>query len=140
MATMIIGLFGAITGDTQDAVASIDVPSDGFITGLDWDMNLNLDADGEAMNAELSFIATNQVGVNDVRGRISSISVMTSAITAAGTAFPVIQKWIGPMDLAVSGGERIHLHTVGGTGVTGNVRCNIHFDLRSVSARRSARR
>ena len=140
MATMIIGLYGAVTGDTQDAVASIDIPSDGFITGIDWDGNVNLDADGETMNAELSFIATNQVATNDVRGRISSISAQVAVLTSVGEVAFNLQKWIGPMDLSVSGGERIHLHFQSSTGVTGAVRCNIHLDARSVGARRSARR
>ena len=140
MATMVIGLYGAITGDTQNAVASIDIPSDGFITGIDWDGNVNLDADGETMNAELSFIATNQVAVNDVRGRISSVSAQVAVLTAVGEVAFNLQKWIGPMDLSVAGGERIHMHFQSSTGVTGAVRCNIHLDSRTAAARRSARR
>lgn len=139
MSTEVFGMRAAISGGTQDAAASMDIPQDGTITGLDWDLGANLDADGEVIDVELSFIATNQITQNDVRGRISSIGVQMS-LTTSGVATTSVQKFVGPMDVIVSGGERLYLHSVSTAGVGGNVRCNIHFDTVRPAVRRSARR
>ena len=137
--TDVIGLTGAITGDTQDAVAMIDIPQDGFIIGIDWDVRLDMDADGEFFEAELSFIATNQLTTNDVRGRLSSVSAMATVLTAVGQFNTGLQKWLGSFDIAVSGGERIFMHFLSSTGVGGRARCNMYVDL-GTTTRRSARR
>lgn len=139
MATEIIGMFGSISGGTQDAIASIDIPQDGAVTGIDWAMNCDLDADGEEVQAEVSFIATNQISANDVRGRISSIATRAAFVTS-GFAIGSVNKFVGPMDLPVAGGERLHLHAVSTAGVTGTLHCNIHLDVSRSGTRRSARR
>ena len=139
MSIDVIGMYGAITGDTQNAIAAIDIPQDGVIIGLDWDFSVNFDADSEVEAAELSFIATNQLTTNDVRGRISSVSAAAAVLTAVGINSQNIQKWLGGFDLPVSGGERLYLHASGSSGVTGLVRMNIFFD-QSGTMRRSARR
>ena len=140
MALEIIGLYGSIVGGTQNAVAQIDIPQDGVIRGLDWDMTLDLDLDNEVGDAELSFIATNQLSQNDVRGRISSVSGRLALVTAVGGHVNSIQKWIGGFELMVSGGERLFLHVVSTAGVGGDIRLNIHFDGGATVTRRSARR
>jgi len=135
----VIGLYGAITGDTQNSLAMFDVPFDGFIIGIDWDVNLNMDADGEVANLELSFIATNQLTTSDVRGRISSISSRVVVLDATGPTTQTLQKWLSGFDISVAGGERLFLHVESSTGVAGVVRCNIFLDQPG-STRRSARR
>jgi len=139
VAIEIIGMYAAFTGGTQDAIAQIDIPSDGSITGIDWDARANLDADNEVADIELSFIATNQNAQNDVRGRISSVS-MSISLTTSGISMVSIQKFIGPIDLLVAGGERLYLHVVSTAGVTGAVKCGVHLDMISSARRRSARR
>lgn len=139
MPTEIIGMFADIAGGTQDAVASIDIPQDGALTGIDWDVRGDLDADAEEMDVELSFIATNQLETNDVRGRISSVGAEIS-LTTSGVAVCFLQKFVGPIEIPVSGGERLYLHAKCTTGLTGRIRCNIHFDTASPAQRRSARR
>mgnify|MGYP005822946611 CR=1 FL=1 len=136
----IIGMYGAITGGVQDAVAMIDIPQDGFIVGIDWDLAVDLDADGEVANVELSFIATNQLSTNDVRGRLSSVGVQTAVLTAVGSTTVSTQKWLGSFDIAVAAGERIFLHANSTAGVTGVVRCNLFVDFTGGTTRRSARR
>jgi len=135
----VIGMQGGFTGGTENALAMIDIPQDGFIIGIDWDLRADLDADGELIEAELSFIATNQLATNDVRGRISSISSMVTVLTAVGGHTASLQKWLGSFDISVAGGERLFLHTNGSAGVTGTVRCNVYLDQPG-SQRRSARR
>lgn len=135
----VIGMFGAISGGTQNALAMLDIPQDGFIIGIDWDMFALLDATSELCEVELSFIATNQLGTNDVRGRISSVGTGAVVLTAVGINTNSVQKWVGSIDIPVSGGERLFLHAGSTAGVSGNVRCNLHVDL-GTTTRRSARR
>lgn len=140
MALEIIGMFGGIVGGAQDSIAQIDIPQDGVIRGIDWDMHADLNAALESSMCELSFIATNQFVVNDVRGRISSVSASATVLTAVGLATVFIQKWVGPFELMVSGGERLFLHVLSSVAVVGQVRLNLHFDGGATVTRRSARR
>jgi len=137
----VIGMVGVLIGGTQDAMAMIDIPQDGFLIGIDWDLNADLDADIEVVSAELSFIATNQLTSNDVRGRISSVSARAAVLTAVGTAIVSIQKWLSGFDIPVSAGERFFLHGVSIAGVAGVVIVNLFFDFGSNALpRRSTRR
>lgn len=140
MALEIIGMYGLITGGTQDAIAQVDIPQNGVLRGIDWDGFADLDADAENASFELSFIAVNQLGANDVRGRISSISGLTVVLTAVGNMFSTLQKWIGGFELMMSGGERLYLHADTSVGAGGIIRCNLHFDGGALVTRRSARR
>lgn len=136
----VIGMMGAITGGTQDAITQIDIPQSGVIRAIEWDGFADLDADAENVSAELSFIATNQISASEVRGRISSISALVTVLTAVGGHVSSLQKWISPFELAVAGGERLFMHVESSVGVTGVIHCNIHFDGGAVVTRRSARR
>ena len=139
MSVEIIGMYALTQGGTQDALAQIDIPQDGFILGIDWDANAQLNASDETLAAELSFIATNQLTTNDVRGRISSISVFNELLTSGQHAVS-IQKYVDVKEISVSGGERLYIHTVVTAGVAATVRCNLHFEMTGGSTRRSARR
>ena len=140
MALEIIGMYATIAGGTENAIAQIDVPQDGVMRGIDWDMNVNMDADNEDIQIEFSFIATNVLTTNDVRGRISSVGAHLAVLTAVGGHVVSVQKWIGPFELMLSAGERMYLHSVSDVGVVGQVRLNIHFDGGAQVTRRSARR
>jgi len=139
VALEIIGMYGAIAGGTENAIAQIDVPQDGVLRGLDWDVAGQMDADAETLDVELSFIATNQLITNDSRGRISSVSAAMS-LTTSGIALLGLQKWIGGFELMLSGGERLYLHASSSAGVAGSARMNLHFDGGAQVTRRSARR
>jgi len=140
MALEIIGMYGAMSGGTQNALAQIDIPQSGVLLGIDWDMHALLDADNEVLQIELSFIATNLLTISDVRGRISSISSGAVVLTSVGVNSVSVQKWIGPFELSLSAGERIYLHSVAQAGIAGDVRCNLHFDGGATATRRSQRR
>jgi len=138
MANEIIGIYAQITGGTQDARAQVDIPQDGVLLGIDWDASWYFDAEEKA-EAELSFIATNQLTTNDVRGRLSSISAHSAEVTAVGEVPITVQKWLGGIEVVVAGGERLYIHSVATSGVNGIVRCNLYVDL-GATMRRSARR
>lgn len=135
----VIGLFASTTGGTEDAVAMIDVPTDGDLIAIDWDCRAALNA-SEFINLELSFIATNQLTTSDVRGRISSISAEVVMVTAVGVSHSSMQKFQSGFNISMAGGERLFLHAVSTAGVAGNCRVNLFFDFTVSPIRRSARR
>lgn len=135
-----LGMFGAGTGGNQDAIANIDIPQDGLLVGVDWDVRIDMDADAEVFDAELSFIATSQFFTNDTRGRISSVSAIQTVLDATGGQLGTIQKFVPILDLILHGGERLFLHIISSTGVGGNTRCTLHFVGGTTTPRRSARR
>lgn len=139
---MLIQLFGTTSGD---AAGAFDVPEDGAIVGVDWDVRgYDLDTSGDTLDAQLSFLATSQFSVNDARGIISSVGI--SANNSEGTAtnpIPVTaQKYVNMDDppLMVAGGERIYLHLNLSTGVTASVRCIVHLSARTATRRARRRR
>lgn len=138
MAVDILGMYGSIVGTLQNAIAALDIPQDGVLIGIDWDLAVRA-AIVTQVEAELSFIATNQLTTNDVRGRISTISINSELITAVGVSVASAQKWIGGFDLPLSGGERIFIHVNSALNTVGHVRCNLYYDS-SGTMRRSARR
>lgn len=139
MSVEIIGMYALVAGGVQDGVSQVDIPQDGFILGLDWDAAVFLNASTEFFKCELSFIATNQFQTNDVRGRISSISSSMHLLTS-GIGVVSVQKYVDIKELTVSGGERLFLHLDATASTGGDVRCNVHFEMRGGSTRRSARR
>ena len=56
MAIEVIGMYATSTGGAESGLANIDIPQDGAILGLDWDAHVDLDADAEVWDCELSFI------------------------------------------------------------------------------------
>ena len=139
MSVEIIGMFAAGTGGEQPGIAQVDIPQDGFILGIDWDAFALLNATAEFFKAELSFITASLFQTNDVRGRISSISAAINITTSGGT-HSAIQKYVDIKELTVAGGERLFMHLSASGGVASDTRCNIHFEMRGGSTRRSARR
>jgi len=139
MSVEIIGMYAAGAGGTENAVAQLDIPQDGFLLGFDWDGYALLNAVNEKFGAELSFIATNQLSTNDVRGRLSSVSAGIHILTS-GIGIVSIQKYVDVKEIVVSGGERLYMHMDSTGGVISELRCNLHFEMQGGSTRRSARR
>lgn len=138
MPVTLIHMRGDGTGGAENAAANIDIPEDGMITGVEWSAAPALNADGEEFAAELSFIATGQFSTNDSRGQISVVRARLGLLTSGASATGLDR--FTPMDLAVSGGERIYLHLTATAGVVSSVELIIHFEPGSTRTRRSARR
>ena len=136
----VIGMKGDVTGGVENSIAMIDIPQDGFIIVVDWDSNFTLDAANEFIEIELSFITTNQLATNDVRGRISSISAQAEVLSAVGLHSFSLQKVVSGFDIRVAAGERLFLHSNATAGVQGSARCNLYVDFNTALTRRSARR
>lgn len=126
------------TGGTEDAAANINIPQDGVIEGITIAHTANLNADSEGSDAELSFIATNQMAQNDARG-VLAVSKMNMGLLTTGAGI-ASNNFHVPMDVDVSGGERLYIHFVASAGVVSSVTIMIHFRGRGGVTRRSARR
>lgn len=138
MPQTLIKMRGAGTGGEQNAVANIDIPQDGTIEGLSIGHSANLNADSESSEAELSFIATNQITTNDARGVLAA-SLMNMGMATSGAGIAAVNHFI-PMDVDVSGGERLYIHFLASAGVTSSISIMIHLRPSRAAPRRSSRR
>lgn len=139
MPTTNIGMYAAGTGGTEDSAATIDIPQDGVITGVQVAHYAALDADGDVSSIELSFIGSNQKSVNDTRS-ILALSRIRGVGTAASGAHTPAANFFVPLDIDVSGGERLHLHIDATAGVTSVANFIIQLTTGRRIPRRSARR
>lgn len=138
MAGVHIQMYGTGSGGVENAVASIDVPEDGRLVGCQWAMYGDLDADQEFLEAELSFMATNQLSTNDARGAISSVKCRAN-LTTSGAAVNGVNTH-HPMNLPVAAGERLYLHISATAGVNSVAHAMLHFEFPGTPGRRSQRR
>lgn len=110
-----------------DALASIDVPANGFLEGVDWLIALGNSGADIFIRAQLAFSSTNQLGVNDARAVISNIGA-GGDLTTSGVIQTVLNKFVKLPNLKVAAGERIYLHAVG-TAVASTYQAVLHFSF-----------
>ena len=131
---------GTVSVATND-VASIDIPSNGEIIAVMGYVTVSgFDALDDKGYAELSFLSTNQIAVNDARGSILEVTVRQSFLTSGGGngSQMVTMTFPSGYGIPVNGGERIHLHTQGSTGNTPTAAFMIY--LSEGGSRRAPRR
>ena len=131
------------TSTPADDVAQIDVPDDGIIESILFEIAaLTFDADGEELFGQLSFGSTSAFQSNDARVVLANVAtaVGTQSGTAAASTMNsykanFIQFNAG---LRVFGGERIHMHTgvIGGSATVDFCRALIVFKFKKFTARR----
>jgi hypothetical protein len=105
-----MSLYKFYTATVGDAAASIDIVKSGKIEAIQWATVGDLDADGEAFNAELSFSSSSGFTTHDTKSSISAIRQL-----AAGTpaAYDAVNLFMAPLAIGVTEGERLYLHTSG---------------------------
>lgn len=124
---MLQSIIGTLSGGTENALAAVDVPRNGVITGLDWACRYDFDADLEYAVVELSFGSTYS-NTSDSRQVISMNKSQHNFITS-GAAQSALNRFVGPLDIAVAAGERIFLNVDASAGVIGDVGCIIHYSF-----------
>lgn len=117
----------AFTGGQQNALAQIDCPLSGNITGVAWVLSADVDADQDFATAEVSFGSV-YVLANDSRQVISIAGVGASQVTAASVV-RIDTNYYDAMSLPVSAGERIYLHVNATASLPGTANAIIHFDF-----------
>lgn len=121
----VIQMYSAVV--PADGMASIDVPHDGKLVGVDWAIRALMAGADTTWVAQLSFGSTGQFAVNDTRSVISVCSMYIDLTTSgAGEAF--VNKFVILPNIAVGMGERIYLHGAG-TAVVGTLNVCLHFDF-----------
>jgi hypothetical protein len=125
----VIMMVATSTGGDQSALASIDVPKDGALIGVDWSGHSIYDTTLDFQLWQLSFGSTLSL-INDSRQVISMASFGGMTVfTAVGAAIAMIDKYVHIPDIPVGSGERIFLHSTAAAGVAGIVRGLLHFDF-----------
>lgn len=125
-----------------DDVSAVDVPQDGFIESIHYEFRGNgMDALNDAYRVELSFASSNTFSNNDARISILDVSEQQNFLTSGGGANG-IRGFVGPIDIPVFAGERLHVHTAvsGGTTAINGSLYLYYSTRRSAPPRRSARR
>jgi len=117
-------LFGSGTGGAENSIASLDIQFDGLIRAIHGALIADLDADGEYCWSEASFLSSNTVSVNDSRGSLIILGVQTSNTVNVISA----NSGIGGLAIAVSSGERVHLHANATAGVTSTAQIYIYVE------------
>lgn len=100
-----------------ESSAMIDVPKDGVIRTITLGIEISdtAPATTDVGRAELSFLSSNQIGVNDARGSLCEVdhqfahvnlAATLATIAMSGTPFCILT----PIAVKVAAGERIYLH------------------------------
>lgn len=121
----------------SDNLASIDVPNDGVLTGVDWSVAIAASGADFSDTLQLSFGSTSTLAVNDSRASISNCTV-ASDVTTSGAAVTHANKYVALPDLPVAMGERIYIHGTG-TAITITARVVLHFSFSMSRARERLR-
>lgn len=132
MITDVIRIAGSGTGAADNDVASIDVPADGELMAVSGTLIAAGAAADDAATAELSFLSTSQIDVNDARGSILQVRKATGAVTTSGQTGNSQQISISfpGGGIPVAAGERIHMHTAATGGVTPTGIFDMYFSLK----------
>lgn len=157
MIDTIIKLAGVIPANTTtNDIAALDMPEDGeimclggLITGLFAPtVGGTLENNTFYLAAEISFLSTNQIGVNDSRGSIGGIGLSSyiafseATETGAGAAKLSEQNSLCiEGGIPVNAGERVHLHGISSLALlTANVTFLMYIKTRGGGRRASKRR
>ncbi len=135
---MIQTLHATMVGGTENAMAAVDVPTNGFMNAIQWSLTADLDADQDFVRVQLSFASTGAFTSNDARQIISTIqnavNFTTSGLSAVG-----VNLFLPGLEIPVFGGERLYLHGLSNTGLIGEVFCHVYysFDIGRTGMRRA---
>jgi len=108
----------ATTGGAEVALAQLDIQFDGEIIAVWGTLTADLDADQELIRAEVSFLASNTIGLNDARGSILEIG-MQQGFTTSGSHVGAVNAGLSGLMIPVMAGERVFLHAQATAGIAG---------------------
>lgn len=119
-------LAGTGSGGTEDQVGQLDIQFAGTITAIHGTLAGDLDADGNVLRAEASFISSNSFGSNDARGSVFEMTMMGVNAGAGGFVNFTESSGVGPVDIPVIAGERMWLHIEGPTSTVSHAAIYIY--------------
>ena len=132
-------LYGLAPGNAvTNSLATIDIQDDGMLEGILLSLvPSGMDALDDEVRMEVSFGSTNSFNVNDSRISIVEVGVVQQFLTSGGGVLGV--NVYVPVDLKLTAGERIHLHTTTFAGNAARCTAYLYCTARGGS-RRTARR
>jgi len=137
MAVESIQLYATGTGSVADA-ASIDIPMDGILLGIQIAHRADIDADDEQSTVQVSFLSSAQISTNDARGVLAN-STLTAAMVTSGV-YPMFANFYSNLnEIKVAAGERLHVHISGSTGVVCTVLLILFLDVSGMGRRQFRR-
>jgi len=132
-----IQMLAVSTGGVESALASIDIPKNGNLVGVEWAARCSFDTTGDAQTWQLAFGSV-IASVNDSRQVISNCTMGVLIIGAAGIMLGGQNFFDVIPDIQVGAGERLYVHSNATAGVVGTalVMLSFDFDLDLPRARR----
>ena len=110
------------------ASVNVDIPMNGILVGVSWAVRSDMDADGDTVDAELSFISSNMFVTHDARGVIDDVR-LAAVFTTSGHAIIGVNKYVVLPDIPVAQGERIYLHGQTATAQVTRIIADLHFNF-----------
>lgn len=110
----------AYAASAGDSVATIDIPEDGEIIGIQVNHTAQgMDADGDNSLSMISFGSTNSFTSNDARNVIARSDMKVTAATVASIEKTSNSQYLDMHEgIPVNAGERLHMHNQMASGVT----------------------
>ena len=132
-------LFGNMTGGAQNDISALDIQFSGVLYGVSFSGFARLDAGQEAFQAEVSFLSVSTLLANDARGSICATGQGELHLLTSGVGIVNLNHSISGLEIEVSAGERVHLHTNGTAGVSGSLQCYLYVRDRAMASLRRRR-
>jgi len=110
-----VSIYKLFTTTDGDGAASLDVIANGTITGVLFSGYAILAVDNDSFEAEVSFSSTSGFATNDTKSSIAKVASQ-SAVSTAESAQMGINVMISPLEIPVTQGERLYLHTATPSG------------------------
>jgi hypothetical protein len=114
------------TGGSESALASIDVPLDGEIIGVEWVIKAAIDTTGDFSQFQLSF-GSNLTQQNDSRQVISNCHAGFLLLGAGGSAVMRGGGFSVLPNISVGMGERLFLHGINAVAMVATAFALISF-------------
>lgn len=115
-------LLAAAITVTADAVASIQIPQNGVITGWAWSGHTAAD-DGIVL-VELASTSVSTIGQNDTPGTSYDVVELTQLVSGAGGA---ANGFVAGVQIPVTAGDKLYLHAFAGSGANAAARFTVYI-------------
>jgi len=115
-------------GGTESALASIDIPKNGNLVGVTWQLQGSLDTTLDSSWWQLSFGSV-IADVNDSRQVISNAVLGIVVLVTSGIYQGMVNYHDPVPDIQVGAGERLFLHSLATAATVVTVRCMVSFDF-----------
>lgn len=131
-----MSIYKLFTTTDGDGAASLDIIENGMITAVYFSGYAALSADADSFEAEVSFASTSGFATNDTKSSIAKVATEVELVTS-GEPQNGFNIMVAPLEIPVSQGERLYLHTATPVGTAAiRMSCYVYVKDRARSPRR----